>query len=92
MDDQSHDALWVVSRRKGVFIMEVIAVLLLLALGFLLAQGIGRWGNFFNREAFGAATDSFFRMGLFNDRTQAWEMRSDGTYARFVAGRQNPTG
>lgn len=29
MDDQSHDALWVVSRRKGVFIMEVIAVLLL---------------------------------------------------------------
>ena len=26
-----------------------------------------------NREAFGAATDSFFRMGLFNMRTEAWE-------------------
>ena len=26
-----------------------------------------------NREAFGAATDSFFRMGLFNEKTGAWE-------------------
>jgi len=26
-----------------------------------------------NREAFGAATDSFFRMGLFNEKTQMWE-------------------
>ena len=45
------------------------AVLDLVALGFLIGQSIGRWGNFFNREAFGAATDSFFRMGLFNTRT-----------------------
>ena len=29
--------------------------------------------SFFNREAFGAATDSFFRMGLFNTKTNAWE-------------------
>ena len=49
------------------------AVLDLLALAFLIGQSIGRWGNFCNREAFGAATDSFFRMGLFNDRTGAWE-------------------
>jgi len=27
------------------------------ALGFLIGQGIGRWGNFFNQEAFGANTD-----------------------------------
>ena len=40
---------------------------------FLLGQSIGRWGNFMNREAFGAATDSFFRMGLFNTRTSCWE-------------------
>ena len=31
---------------------------------FPLGQAIGRWGNFFNREAFGAQTDGFFRMGL----------------------------
>ena len=34
------------------------------ALGFLIGQAIGRWGNFFNREAFGAVTESFLRMGL----------------------------
>ena len=36
------------------------------SLGFLIGQSIGRWGNFFNREAFGAVTDSFLRMGLEN--------------------------
>lgn len=36
------------------------------SLGFLIGQVIGRWGNFFNREAFGSTTDSFLRMGLEN--------------------------
>ena len=40
------------------------ALLDLVAIGFLIGQSIGRWGNFFNREAFGAVTDSFFKMGL----------------------------
>ena len=53
--------------------IKVTALLDLVSLGFLIGQCLGRWGNFFNREAFGAATDSFFRMGLFNQRTQAWE-------------------
>ena len=34
------------------------------SLGFLIGQALGRWGNFFNREAYGAVTDSFLRMGL----------------------------
>ena len=33
-------------------------------LGLLIGQSIGRWGNFMNREAFGAQTESFLRMGL----------------------------
>ena len=37
--------------------------------GVLLAQGIGRWGNFMNGEAFGGVTDSFIRMGLTNRNT-----------------------
>ena len=37
--------------------------------GVLLAQGIGRWGNFMNGEAFGGVTDSFIRMGLINRNT-----------------------
>ncbi len=40
------------------------AVLDLVALGFLIGQSIGRWGNFFNREAYGAQTEFFLRMGL----------------------------
>ena len=49
------------------------AVLDLVALGFLIGQSVGRWGNFFNREAFGAETESFFRMGLFNIYHQGYE-------------------
>ena len=44
-------------------------------LGLLIGQSIGRWGNFFNREAFGAEiTDNFFlRMGLTHDGvTKYW--------------------
>ena len=37
----------------------------------LLAQGIGRWGNFMNGEAFGYQTDIFCRMGLQNNLTNA---------------------
>ena len=53
--------------------IKVGAVLDLVAIGFLIGQSIGRWGNFFNREAFGAATDAFTKMGLFNQYTQQWE-------------------
>ena len=44
--------------------MKLPAVLDMVALGFLIGQSIGRWGNFFNREAYGAETDFFLRMGL----------------------------
>lgn len=33
-------------------------------MGLLLGQIMGRWGNFFNREAFGAYTDSLFAMAI----------------------------
>ena len=32
--------------------------------GLIIGQIIGRWGNFFNREAFGGYTDSLFAMQL----------------------------
>ncbi len=34
------------------------------SMGLLIGQLIGRWGNFMNREAFGAETEVFCRMGL----------------------------
>ena len=39
----------------------------LVSLGFLIGQGIGRWGNFVNQEAFGTNT------------TLPWGMYSEGT-------------
>ena len=53
--------------------LKVATVLDVTLLGFFIGQILGRWGNFFNREAFGAATDSFFRMGLYNTVTGSWE-------------------
>jgi phosphatidylglycerol:prolipoprotein diacylglycerol transferase len=53
--------------------LKLAALLDLVAIGFLIGQSLGRWGNFFNREAFGAATESFFRMGLYNIHTEAFE-------------------
>ena len=62
--------MWLFSRIKKV---KLTAVLDLIMTAFLIGQFIGRWGNFMNREAFGAATDSWLRMGLFNTKTGAWE-------------------
>ena len=36
------------------------------AMGFLIGQAVGRWGNFVNAEAFGTETDSFLRMEITN--------------------------
>ena len=34
------------------------------AMGVIIGQILGRWGNFMNREAHGSVTDSLFKMGL----------------------------
>lgn len=36
-------------------------------MGLLIGQIMGRWGNFFNREAFGSYTDSLFAMAIPTD-------------------------
>ena len=63
----------VIGAAIGVFIhckfikkISILATLDLVSLGFMIGQFIGRWGNFFNREAHGGVTDSFLRMGLIN--------------------------
>ena len=50
-----------VSRHKKI---PIPAMLDLAVFGLLIGQILGRWGNFMNREAFGAETDIFCRMGL----------------------------
>ena len=44
--------------------IKPVVVLDVVSLSFLIGQSIGRWGNFFNREAFGAETDVLWKMGL----------------------------
>ena len=44
--------------------IRVWTILDVVSLGFLIGQCLGRWGNFFNREAHGSETDCFLRMGL----------------------------
>ena len=70
----------VIGAALGVFIhckfikkISVFAVLDLVSLGFMIGQMLGRWGNFFNREAHGGVTDSFLRMGLINPYTGTGE-------------------
>ena len=53
--------------------ISVLATLDLVSLGFMIGQMLGRWGNFFNREAHGGVTDSFLRMGLINPLTGTGE-------------------
>ena len=42
--------------------MKFLPILDVTMTGFFIGQAIGRWGNFFNQEAFGSQTDSLFRM------------------------------
>lgn len=51
----------IVSKVKKISFLKVMDTC---APGFLIGQAIGRWGNFFNREAFGGYTDSLFAMQI----------------------------
>lgn len=54
-------ALFVRSRMRRESVWPPLDVM---SLGLLIGQSVGRWGNFFNREAFGYETGVFCRMGL----------------------------
>ena len=59
--------------------VKALPMLDVVSLGFLIGQGIGRWGNFVNQEAFGTNTDSFLGMtGGTIQRTIADGMSMDG--------------
>lgn len=48
------------------------------AVGLLIGQIFGRWGNFFNQEAFGTNTDSLFAMSGNVIKEKLAEMAADG--------------
>lgn len=53
--------LIIFARKKKISIMLMFDTCVM---GLLVGQILGRWGNFFNREAFGAYTDSLFAMAI----------------------------
>jgi len=52
--------------------LKIGAMLDLGALGLLIGQAIGRWGNFINREAYGTYTDLPWRMELYDEYYEAF--------------------
>jgi prolipoprotein diacylglyceryltransferase len=62
---------WIGCRRSGV---KLTAFLDAAAPGLLLAQAVGRWGNYFNQELFGSPT------------TLPWGLQIDADNANFPAG------
>jgi len=56
---------FIVCRVKKISYLQVLDTV---APTIALGQAIGRWGNFFNREAFGDYTDSFFAMQIRMDQ------------------------
>ena len=57
--------------------VKLLPLMDVVSIGFLLGQGIGRWGNFANQEAFGCNTDSIF--GMSGGRIQSWIMNNADT-------------
>ncbi len=71
--------LIIFARKKKVSIMLMLDTC---AMGLLVGQILGRWGNFFNREAFGGYTDSLFAMAIpvdwFGNRNYLLSTVNDG--------------
>ncbi len=59
--------------------IKILDMFDLAALGFLIGQGIGRWGNFINQEAYGGFTNSSW-----------WGMQSDTTIREMGEGLVHP--
>lgn len=78
-------AAYVLTRIKRLSFLQVLDTV---ALAILNGQMLGRWGNFFNREAFGEYTDGLFAMRLpvdavrsgdITDRMRAYMETAGGT-------------
>ena len=59
--------------------VKLLPLLDLVGMGFLIGQAVGRWGNFFNHEAFGSNTD--LSWGMTSPRIRyALELSADRLY------------
>lgn len=64
---------------------KFLPVLDIAGLGFPIGQAIGRWGNFFNREAFGRYTDGLFAMKLSEGRLGSHGLEQSAAMKELIA-------
>lgn len=57
--------------------LRLMPLLDIAGMGFLIGQGIGRWGNFFNHEAFGYNTD--LPWGMTSGKIQEWIIENNSS-------------
>jgi prolipoprotein diacylglyceryl transferase len=66
---------WIGARRKGIRLLPLLDAL---APGVLVAQAIGRWGNWFNQELYGRPTDLPWGLKIDNDHfSSAYQASAD---------------
>ncbi len=83
---------WLMCKWRKVNVLDMFDVG---ALGFLIGQGIGRWGNFFNQEAYGTTTNLPWAMKsdkIWNELTlQSQYLESQGIHIDLDALGVHPT-
>lgn len=70
-------AAWIVCKIQKTSILKVLDVT---SVGFLIGQGIGRWGNFTNQEAFGTNTTAPW--GMTSEKVQDFIMYSQAEFTK----------
>lgn len=80
--------VWIGARRHGHNFLDIADAV---APGILVAQALGRWGNWFNNELYGSATDLPWRLRVYQFDTGAGVARTDAAGEPIVAGYFHPT-
>lgn len=63
--------VYIYAKKKHLSTLQILDTV---GMGLIIGQAIGRWGNFFNREAFGEYTNSLFAMQLPVDAVRASDL------------------
>ena len=67
-------AVFIASKLKHIDFLKAADICVI---GLPIGQAFGRWGNFFNREAFGGYTDNLFAMRLPANAVRSWEITEE---------------
>lgn len=80
--------VWIGARRHGHNFLDIADAV---APGILVAQALGRWGNWFNNELYGSETDLPWRLTVYDFDVSAGVARTDSAGDAIVLGTYHPT-